>query len=65
MDFFQVVKDRCSMRKFTSRPIEAEKLQKVLETINCAPSAGNMQAYQVYVVSDPVHQAALSKASWD
>ncbi|MEW6094592.1 MAG: nitroreductase family protein [Chloroflexota bacterium] len=65
MEFFQVVKERCSTRKFIRQPVEAEKLRKVLETINSAPSAGNMQAYEVYVVNDPVRQAALSKASWD
>jgi nitroreductase len=64
MDFFEVIDQRCSMRSFSSQPVEDEKLQKILETINRAPSAGNRQAYEVYLVTDAERRAALSQAAW-
>jgi nitroreductase len=65
MDFFQVVQNRCSMRTFHDQPVEREKIQQILKALNCAPSGGNMQAYEVYVVTDAERRKALSKASWD
>jgi len=65
MEFFDVVKERCSMRAYADKPVEAEKLQKILETVNAAPSAGNLQGYEVYLVTKMEHRAALVKAAWD
>jgi nitroreductase len=65
MDFFITVEDRHSMRKYAETPVEEEKLQKILETANKAPSAGNLQAYEIFVVRNPEHRQALVKASWD
>jgi nitroreductase len=50
MEFFDVLKVRHSIRAYESRPIEPEKLQQLLQSINCAPSAGNLQAHEVYHV---------------
>ena len=65
MDFFDVVKKRHSMRAYNAQPIEPEKLQQILEAINRAPSAGNLQAYEVYLVCDAKRKAALTKAAFD
>jgi nitroreductase len=65
MDFFKTVEDRRSMRKYTDTPIEDEKLQKILETANKAPSAGNLQGYEIYVVRKLEQRKALVKAAWD
>jgi len=65
MDFFKTVDDRHSMRKFVETPIEDEKLQKILETANKAPSAGNLQGYEIYIVRKLEQRQALVKASWD
>ncbi len=65
MDFFEVVKKRRSIRIYESRPIEDDKLQQILETINAAPSAGNLQAYDVVVVKDQKRKDALAAAAWD
>lgn len=51
MNFFDVVNTRQSTRAFTSQPIEPEKLQQLLDAINRAPSAGNLQAYEIYAVT--------------
>jgi nitroreductase len=65
MDFFKTVEDRHSMRKYAETPVEDEKLHKILETANKAPSAGNLQGYEIYVVRELEQRQALVKASWD
>lgn len=65
MDFFDVVKDRHSIRAYTAQPIGPEKLQQILEAVNRAPSAGNLQAYEVYLVCDARRKTALARAAYD
>jgi len=65
MDFFKIVEDRRSMRKYAEIPVEEEKLQLILETANKAPSAGNLQGYEIYVVRKLEQRQALVIAAWD
>jgi nitroreductase len=65
MDFFKIVEERHSMRKYVETPVEDEKLQKILETANKAPSAGNLQGYEIYVVRKLEQRQALVNAAWD
>jgi nitroreductase len=48
-----------------STPIEEEKLKQIFQVANMAPSAGNLQAYQVYVIQDKAKKDALTKAAYD
>lgn len=64
MEFFDVVTERHSMRTYKVQPLEPEKLQQILETINRAPSAGNQQAYEVYLVTDHQRKTALVEAAY-
>lgn len=50
MDFKTLVDQRYSVRKYSVRPIESEKLQLVLDSARKAPSAVNFQPYKIYVV---------------
>jgi nitroreductase len=63
MEFNEVVSVRRSIRNFSSEPVEEEKLRAVLETLNRAPSAGNLQAYEVFLIRDAAVRQALSRAS--
>lgn len=63
MDFFEVVKQRRSIRAFKDRTVEEDKLKRILEAVNLAPSAGNLQAYEVYVIRDAGRKAALVNAT--
>lgn len=65
MDFFKTVEERHSMRKYAEQPVEEEKIQKILETANKAPSAGNLQGYEIYIVRKLEQRQALVQASWD
>ena len=63
MDFFEVVKTRQSIRAFQDKPIEPEQLQQILDTINRAPSAGNLQGYEVYLVTNRAVLQCLAQAT--
>jgi len=63
MELTDVLKSRRSIRAFTGRQVEQEKLQRVLEAASCAPSAGNLQAFEIYVVTDRSQRLALAKAA--
>jgi nitroreductase len=63
MDYFEVIRTRHSIRNFESRPVEEEKLSQILDSANCAPSAGNLQAYEIYVVRKVTHRSALARAA--
>lgn len=65
MDFFEIIANRRSMRKFADTPIDEESQQRILEAINCAPSAGNLQAYEVYIARKPEQREQLAKAALD
>jgi len=63
--FFRVVRARHSIRAFADRPVAAEMLQAILDAANRAPSAGNLQAYAIYVVTNPAARGALARAAFD
>ncbi|MBI4320049.1 MAG: nitroreductase family protein [Chloroflexi bacterium] len=63
MDFFDTVANRHSIRAFKDREIEQEKVGRILEAMNRAPSAGDLQAYQVYVVRSRKRRLALARAA--
>jgi nitroreductase len=48
-----LIKKRQSVRKYTSRPVEPEKLERCLEALRLAPSASNSQPWRVVVVDEP------------
>ena len=63
MKFFDVLNARHSIRAYTNTPVEDEVLDRIFEAINRAPSAGNLQAFEVYVVSDGGDRAELADAA--
>jgi nitroreductase len=63
MKFFDVIRTRQAIRKFSSTAVSDEALTRVLEAANCAPSAGNLQAYQIYVVKSPELRRRIDAAS--
>ncbi len=40
MDILEIIKNRRSIRKFQSREVEKEKIEKLIEALIWAPSAG-------------------------
>jgi len=64
MDFNEVIKNRRSVREFDGEPVTDEDLEKILELVNQAPSAGNLQAYEVLVVRNKEKKEALVEAAY-
>ena len=60
MDFCDVLAKRHSIRAFLSKPVEQAKLNRILEAANSAPSAGNLQAYEIFVIKDEAKKKAIA-----
>lgn len=65
MEFFEVLSRRRSIRAYSSKEVEEEKLNQIFEAANMAPSAGNLQAYQVFVYRNQEKKEALARAAFD
>ena len=65
MNFFELVRARQSVRMYLNKPLEEDKLQQILKAANDAPSAGNLQSYEIYVVRERQHKLALARAAMD
>ncbi len=65
MDIFEAIRQRRSVRAYQAREVEADKLQRILEAANAAPSAGNRQAYEIVLVRDAERKQRIVKAAWD
>ena len=50
MEFKEVVKNRYSCKKYSDRPVEAEKLAAILNAGRLAPTAKNLQEQLIYVL---------------
>lgn len=51
-DFFSVVHNRRSVRKFKSDPIPEEDMKKIIDAARMAPTSGNQQPWKFLVVQD-------------
>jgi nitroreductase len=55
--------ERVSIRRYEERPVEEEKLEALLRAAMAAPSAGNQQPWEFYVIRDRKVLEKLSKVS--
>ena len=60
MSFLDLAKERYSVRSFSSRPIEQEKLDRIIEAALIAPTAKNAQPWRIYVLKS---EEALEKVN--
>ena len=63
MEFFDVIKNRHSIRAYENREVEEDKVLSILEGMRKAPSAGNLQAYKVYLVKNKGKRLELAKCA--
>ena len=63
MEIMQAIRSRRSIRNYQDRPIEQEKLARVLEAGRLAPSARNLQDWRFIVVNDKEKRQKLSDAA--
>ena len=67
MDFSDLIQIRQSVRAYQDKPVEQEKLKKLIDAVRIAPSASNSQPWKLIIVDDPdlkdnVARATFSKA---
>ncbi len=53
LPFFEVVRNRRSVREFKPTPIPDEHLQQILDAARLAPTSGNQQPWKFVVIRDP------------
>lgn len=59
-DFLQLARDRYSCRAFSDAPVEAEKIQALVDAAVCAPTAVDKQPWHLWVVESPEAVERLS-----
>lgn len=62
MDFLDLAKQRCTIRSFSDKTIEKEKLDYILESGRVAPSACNKQPQRIIVVQNGKNIEKVQKA---
>jgi len=50
MEFSDIIKNRYSVRAYKPDPVEAEKLEYILNSARLAPTASNLQPFQIIVI---------------
>jgi nitroreductase len=60
---FDVIDRRRSVRVFGGDPVDDHLLQRILEAAGAAPSAGNLQSYEIYVVREKGLREQLAAAA--
>jgi nitroreductase len=63
MELLEAVKKRYSCRAYQDRPVETEKLDKILDAARLAPSAKNLQDWRFVIVTDKQTRAQLCTAA--
>ncbi len=64
MELFDAIQTRRSIRKFSGRAVEDEKLRAVLEAVRMAPSWANFQCWRLVIVRDKAMKETISGLSY-
>ena len=63
MDFQQVIRERFSVRQYSDRAVEQEKIDAILEAGRIAPTAKNLQPFKIYVIKSEESLRKIDKVS--
>lgn len=61
MDFMDISKMRVTVRKFSQKPVEEEKIEKILEAGRWSPTAVNVQPQRIIVLNTPENLAKVTE----
>ena len=64
MDVLDVIRNRRSVRSYADKPVERDKIQRLLEAARLAPSASNRQEWKFVVVREPETRRKLMEAAY-
>ena len=65
MNFLNLVKNRRSVRKYLSKPVEREKIERCLEAARLAPSASNSQPWRFIVIDNQELKNKIARETFD
>ena len=63
MSFIEIAKKRYSVRKYSDRAVESEKLEKIIEAAHVEPTAANLQPVKLIIVQSEEGLNKLGKAA--
>jgi nitroreductase len=63
-DFLGFLTNRTSVREYENEPLSEEEIEYILDCASTAPSAGNLEAWDVVIVSDEDVRLALADAAF-
>lgn len=63
MELMEVIRKRRSIRDYLNKPVEEEKLRRILEAGRLAPSAKNLQEWRYIIVRDKITRERLMQAA--
>ena len=58
-DLFAVMAKRRSTRKFSDKPVETTKIDKIIAAADTAPTAGNFQGFEIFYIKSPEKKKLL------
>jgi len=61
-DLFAVMAKRRSTRKFSDKPVETTKIDKIIAAADTAPTAGNYQGFEIFYIKSPEKKKLLVDA---
>jgi nitroreductase len=65
MNFTELIKQRQSVRKYSDKPVEREKIELLIEAVHLAPSACNSQPWKLVIIDEPELKNDVAKATFD
>lgn len=63
MSFLDFAKERFSCRKFSDKPVESEKVDKIIEACLAAPTAVNFQPFKIFIFNSEKSIEKVAKAT--
>ena len=64
MTFHELINQRQSVRKYQEKPVEREKIEKIIEAVHVAPSACNSQPWKLIIVDNPELKNEVARATF-
>lgn len=65
MKFLELAEKRQSVRKYSERPVEREKIERCLRAAQLAPSACNSQPWSFIIVDEPELRQKVAKETYN
>jgi nitroreductase len=63
VEFNEVLEKRRSVRAYKDAPVEKAQVDRIITAVMACPTAGNLQAYRILVVTDKEKRGALAAAA--